>query len=143
MCFVFDNRRDVHERGDLVRRDAARHRFLQVREVAVDAAGDLPPPGGRRDHERAAILGADGARDKAARGESIENARQRRALVGEAAVQLGDRRRRRGGEQRQDVRLALRQAVVRQAGQIQADSVRRSMNGWNQTQRHGGDRPRE
>ena len=55
-------------------------------------------------------------------------------IVGQAAVELGDRRRRRGREQREDVRFALRQAGVTQAGQIQADPVRRSMNGWNQAQ---------
>ena len=49
-------------------------------------------------------------------------------------MELGDRRRRRGRQQREDVRLALRQAVLTQVGEVQADPVRRSMNGWNQAQ---------
>ena len=49
-------------------------------------------------------------------------------------MQLGNRCRRGGREERQNVRFALRQAVVTQIGQIQADPVRRSMDGWDQTQ---------
>jgi len=47
-------------------------------------------------------------------------------------VQFGDRRRRRRREEREDMGFALRQAVVTQTGQIQADPVRRSMDGGNQ-----------
>ena len=39
-----------------------------------------------------------------------------------------------GRQQRENVRLALRQPVVTQVGQIEADPVRRAMNRWNQTQ---------
>ena len=39
-----------------------------------------------------------------------------------------------GRQQREDVRFALRQAVVTQIGQVEADPVRRSMNRWNQAQ---------
>ena len=67
-------------------------------------------------------------------GEPIEDAGQRRALVREAAVEIRNRGRPRGREQRQDVRFALRQAVVTQIGEIEADPVRRSVNGWNQAQ---------
>ena len=134
MRLLLDHRHDLHERLDLVLGDTAGDRLLEIREVAMHAPGDPQAFRGRRDDKRAAILGADRARDEAALGEPIENAGQRRAFVGQAAVELGDRRRRRGREQREDVRFALRQAGVTQAGQIQADPVRRSMNGWNQAQ---------
>jgi len=54
-------------------------------------------------------------------------------LVGEATVQIGDRRRTGGRQQREDVRFTLRERVVTQIGQEQADPVRRPMNRWNQT----------
>ena len=102
--------------------------------MPVDASGNLDAARSGRDHERPAVLGADFARDQAASRQPIENARQRGALVREAAMQLGDRRRCRAREQRKDVRLALRQAVLTQIGQVETDSMCRSMNGGNQAQ---------
>ena len=49
-------------------------------------------------------------------------------------MEPGDRQRTGGRQQRQDVRLALRQAVVTQIGQIETDPVGRSVNGRDQTQ---------
>ena len=106
----------------------------EIDEVPVDAPGHLHPLGGGRDHERSAIRGADFARDQAALRQPIENARQRRTLVREAAMQLGNRRRRGSREQRQNVRFALRQPILTQIGQVEADPVSRSVNRWNQAQ---------
>ena len=100
----------------------------------MDAFRRLHASGGWRDHERPAIRSADFARDQTAVRQPIENARQRGALVREAAVQFGDRRRCRSCEQRKDVRFSLRQAIVTQIGQVETDPVRRSMNLWNQAQ---------
>ena len=134
MRLVLDRRHHLHERFHLAAGDAARHCLLEVGEVTVDAPGGRAPFGGRRDHERAAIRCADFACDQTAVRQPIEDARQRRALVREAAMELGDRRRRRGREQRQDVRFALRQAILTQIGQVEADPVCRSVDGWNQAQ---------
>ena len=132
--FVLDRRHHLHEPLQIVGGDAAADGLFEVREVPVYALGDLEALSGRRDHKRAAILRANFTRDETAVGQPIENARQRGALVREAAVQLGNRRRREGREEREDVGFALRQAVVTQIGQIQADPVRGSMNRWDQTQ---------
>ena len=123
---------DLQESADVLGRDAAGDRFLEIGEVALHAPRDLRAGCGRGDHERSAIARPDLAGDQTAGGEPIQNARERRAFVGEAPVQLGNRRWRRGREQRQDVRLALRQRVLTQTRQVQADAVRRSMNGRNQ-----------
>ena len=77
----------------------------------------------------------DVAGDETAIGEPIEDARQRRALVREAAVELGNRRRPRRGEQREDVRFTLRQAIVTQIREIQADPMGRPMNRRHEAQR--------
>ena len=84
----------------------------------MHASGHPASLRGWRDDEGAAVRGAYGAGDEAARRQAIQDARQRGALVGEAAMQLGDGRRTGGREQRQDVRLALRQRLVLQAGEV-------------------------
>ena len=53
-------------------------------------------------------------------------------------MQLGDRRRTGGREEREDVRLALRQRIVFQAGEVEADSVRGAVNRGDESQRHRG-----
>ena len=104
-------------------------------QVPVHAPGDLMPFARRRDHERAAIVGADLARDRS----RAPQADRECSSASSACARGRDAARRSSPapdarEQRQDVRLALRQAVVTQVGQVEADPVRRSMNGWNQTQ---------
>jgi hypothetical protein len=132
MRLLLDRRHDLHEPLDVVGGDAPRDRVLEIGEVAVDTPGRLHPFRRGRDHERPAILGADVARDEAALGKAIENTGQGRSLVRETAVQRGNRRRPGRRQQREDVRFALRQAVVTQVGQIEADSMRRAMNRGNQ-----------
>jgi len=141
--FVLDRRHHLHEPLHIAGRDAAGHRPLEVGQVTMHARGDRAPLGGRCDHERAAIGRADLARDEAALRQAIENARQRRPLVREAAMQFGDRGGRGRGQQRQNVRLALREAVVTQIGEIEADPVRRPVNRWNETQGHRRSSTRE
>lgn len=134
MGFVFRRGDDLQEPFHIVGGDAAGDGLFEFGQVPMHTSGNGGALRGRRDDEGAAIGGADVARDEAARGEPIEDAGQRRSLVGEAAMESGDRRRTGGRQQRQDVRLALRQTVVTQIGQIEADPVRRSMNRWNQAQ---------
>lgn len=133
MRFGFDRRDHVEEAADIRRRDAARDRALEIRQVIVDLPGDPPAFGGRGDEERPPIGRAHVAGDEPAIHEAIENARQRRSLVREAAVEILDRRRRRGRELREDVRLALRQPALPQVSQIQADAMRRAVDVRNQT----------
>jgi hypothetical protein len=133
MRLVFHGRHDFHESLEVGGGHATRDGLLQVGEMSVHASGQVAALRRRRDHERPAVGGPDRARDEAALGEPIENARERRSFVSESAVELGNRRRRGGGEQRENVRLALREAVLTQIGEIQPDPVRRSMDRWNQT----------
>ena len=141
--FVLHNRRDLHESLHVVGGHATADGFFEIGEMAVHTPGDLQPLGRGCNHERPAILRADLSRDEAASREPVENARQRGALVREAAMELGDRRRRRRREQGENVPLALRQAVVTQIGQIEADPVRRSVNEWDEAQGHVWDGPPE
>lgn len=134
MGFVFDRRNDSQKALHVLCADAARHRLFEIDQMPVDAASDLETLGGRSNHKRPPILRADLACDETARGEPIEDARQSRTFVRQAAMKFGDRRGRRRGEQRQDVPFALRQAVVTQIGQIEADPVRRSVNGRDEAQ---------
>ena len=128
------------------------HDLLEAAHVGGgDAAGDrrsrsarwLWTRGRRRGGRRAVGVmrnvrrssAPDLAGDETAVGEPIEDARQRRALVRQATMKVGNRRRPRGGEQREDVRLALRQAVLTQAGEIEADPMGRPMNRRHEAQR--------
>ena len=132
MCFLFDDGKDFQERPYLASRYPSAHGALELREAPVHAARNRPPLRCQRDDEGAAIGGADCARDQAAVGQPIEDARQRRALVRQAGVQLRDRRRRRRGKVRKDVRFALGKAVLAQVSEIQPDPVRRAVDWWNQ-----------
>ena len=132
----FDGGNHLHETADVAGRHAARDRALEIRQVIVHLPGDAPAFRRRRDDERTAIVGADLPRDEAAVHEAIENARERRALVGKPAVQISDGRRRRRGELREDVRLALRQPELAEVSEVEADPVRRSVDEWNQAERH-------
>ena len=86
--------------------------------MTVHASGGRTSFGRRRDHERAAVVGADLSRDETAVVEPIQDADQGRPFVREPAVQISDGGRRRGGEQREDVRFALREAAVRETGEV-------------------------
>ena len=117
-------------------------RRFERREVIADLPRELAALRGRVDDERPPIVRADFARDEPARREPIENARQRRALVREPAVQVGDGRGRRGGQVREDVRLALRQIVQAALGDVQADSMRGAMDRGDELHRGIADRVR-
>lgn len=132
--FFLDDRHHFDEAFHIVRSHAAADGLFQIDEVPMDAFRRLHASGGGRDHERPAIRGADFARDQTAVRQPIKNARERGALVREAAVQFGDRRGCGRCEQREDVRFTLRQAILTQIGQVETDPVRRSMNVWNQAQ---------
>lgn len=133
MRLGFDRRDHVEEAADIRRRDAPRDRTFEIRQVIVDLPGDPPAFGRRRDDERPSIGRSHVPGDEPAVHEAIENARQRRSLVREAAVEIRDRRRRRGRELREDVRLALRQPELPKVSQIQADSMRRAVDVRDQT----------
>ena len=135
MGFLLDGGHDLLEAPHVGARDAARDRLLEIGQVLVYPPGGAAAFRGRGDHEGPAVVDPDIARDETAIGEPIEDARQRRALVREATVEDRNRRRPRGGEQREDVRFALRQAIVTQIGEIQADPMGRSMNRRHEAQR--------
>jgi len=133
--FILDGSHDLLEAPHVGARDAARDGLFEISQVPVYPPGRAAAFRGRRDHECPAVVRPDIARDEAAIGEPIEDAGQRRALVREAAVKICNRRRPRGGEQREDVRFALRQALVTQFREIQADPMGRSMNRRHEAQR--------
>jgi len=133
--FGFDRVQDSREGVQVALRDVRRHGAFEVGQLLEHLAGDPAALGGERDHERAAIGFADLAGDQAAGDQPVQDAGQRRSLVGEALVQLADGQRARRGQQRQDVRFALRQHVRLPAGEIQADAMGGPMDGGDQPQR--------
>jgi len=118
MGLVLDRRHDLHERFHLAAGDAACDRLLEVGEMTVHTSGGRTSFGRRRDHERTAVVGADLSRDETAVVEPIQDTGQGRPFVREPAVQISDGGRRRRGEQREDVRFALREAAVRETGEV-------------------------
>ena len=116
--FRTDNLDHLQECADVAARHAARDGVLERREVAAHASGDGAASRRRRDDERAPVGFADRTRDEPAFDEAIQDARQRRSLVCEALVQLGNRRRRFRRQQGKDVRFALREAVVTEMGEV-------------------------
>lgn len=117
-------------------RDVGTDQPLQVGEMPMDLDGCLMPSCGQGYDKGSAIGSAYFARDQLARRQPVKDARERRALVREPFVQLGDGRCAAFGEQRQDVRLALRQRVLTEGREIQTDSVCGSMKRRNQAKRH-------
>jgi len=136
MGLVLNRSRHLQKRRQLAARDAAPHRALERRQACMHASGHGTPPRRQRDHERPSILGTNLARDQAAIDETVEDARERRSLVSQAAVQRGNRRRRGARELPQDVRLALREIVLTQIGEVESDPMRRAVNRRNQPERH-------
>ena len=136
MRLVFNRSRNFQKHFQLAGRNPPRDRPLERREMTVHAHRGGAPFCSGPDDERPAIVGADFSCDETAVDEPIEDARQRRALVREATVQLRDGRGRRRREKRQDVGFALRQAVVTQIGQVEADAMRRAVNRGNEAERH-------
>ena len=118
MRLVLDRRYHLHERFHLAAGNAARDRLFEIGEVTVHTTGSRAAFGRRRDHERAPVVGADLARNETPVVEPIQDAGQGRPFVREPAMQIRDGGRRRGGEQREDVRFALREAVVTEMGEI-------------------------
>ena len=90
----------------------------------------------QRDDERAAILGVRLAGDESMFDEAIENARQRRSLVCQTFVQFAYGRHPGLREMREDMRLALGQAVLTKEREVQADPVGRSMNRGDEQKLH-------
>ena len=108
--------------------DLPRDRLFERGQVAMDIQRHTAAARGHINHEGPPIRRADLARDQAAIDQAVENARQRRSLVGEPAVELGDRRRRMDRKLREDVRVALREAVLPQVSEVQPDPMRRAMD---------------
>jgi hypothetical protein len=132
----FHRREHPRKRAHLVGRKSPGDRALERFEMTMDAGGDLPAARRGLDEERPAIRRSDVPGDEAAPGEAIENAGQRRSFVRKAPVQARDGRRAGRREVGEDVRFALRQAELTDVREIQADPVCRSMNRWNEAQRH-------
>ena len=105
--FVLESGDNPQKSLHIVAGDAASDSLLEVAEMTVHASRHPAALGGRRDDKRATVGGADLARDEAPLGEPIEDARQRRSIVRESAMEIGDGRPRRGHQQCEDVRLAL------------------------------------
>src|SRR6185369_14739532 len=136
VCLLFHGGQHLHEPADVVARHSRGGGPLEIREVTMHARGHAASLRGWRDDEGAAVRVTYGAGDEAARRQAIQDARQGGALVGEAAMQVGDRRRTGGREQREDVRLALRQRLVFQASEVEADAVRGAVNRGHESKRH-------
>lgn len=98
----------------------------------MDPRRHSPPLRRRVDDERPPVVDARLTRDETSPGEAVENARQRRSLVRQPGVQVGDRRGRGGRQVREDVGLSLRQVVLAEVSEIEADAMRRTVDGGNQ-----------
>jgi hypothetical protein len=136
MRLVLNRSRNLQKRFQLAARNPPRDRLLERRKMPVHARCGRAPRRGGRDDERPPIVGADVAPDQTAVDEPIQDACQRRSLVREPFVQLGNRRRRGCRQKREDVRLALRQPAVTEGGEVEVDSMRRAMDRRYQTQPH-------
>lgn len=100
--------------------------------MPVDLRRNLASARRRVDHERAPVRDAHLTCNQPTLDEPIENAGQRRSLVRQAGVQVGDGGGRRPCEVREDVRFSLRQAVLAKLSEIQADAMCRAVNRGNQ-----------
>jgi hypothetical protein len=133
---MLDQRHHLDEGPQICGGDAADDAALERREMLQDTRGDGAAAGRRRDDEGAAIGFGNGAGDEPPLREPVEDAGQRRSLVGEPVVKLADGRGGCLGEQRENVRLALREVVLTQGGQIEADAVRRAVDRRHDLERH-------
>ena len=91
MRLVFHRRYDLHEALDVGRGHALCDGRFELHQVIVHAPGGLTPFGRRRDQEGTPVGLPNVARDELTIDQAVENAGERRPLVGQAAVQIGDR----------------------------------------------------
>ena len=87
---VLERVEDACEGGNVARRHAREHASLERHEMGRDLAGERPAAGREIDHERSPVARIRPPLDQAALLEAVEDARQRRALVCERAMELGD-----------------------------------------------------
>jgi len=90
--------------------------------------GDAAARRGQGDDEGAPVGRPDRTGDQLPLRDAVQDARERRALVGEHAVELADRSGARGREMGEDVGLTLGE-TLRQVGEVEPDPVGRSMDG--------------
>lgn len=128
----FHHAQHLQERPDVFLRHAAAHGTLERRQMLVDLRRDIASLRRRLDDERPPVVDAHVTRDEPTLGEPIENAGQRRTLVREAGVEVGDCRGRGGRQVREDVRFSLREAMLAKVSEIQADAMRRAVDWGNQ-----------
>ena len=101
--------------------------------MTADAARQLSTFRGQQ-HQKSAPIGfPDFSFNQTTIFKAIENTGQCRSLVGKTVMEIGNFRRRRMREHREDVRLALRQSALAQVIEIKADPVCRAVNWMNKT----------
>jgi hypothetical protein len=89
MSFAFQRCDNVVEALDVGACYVPRDIALEIRQMTVDAAGELSTVCRKSDKKRAAISRADLARDQAAVGEAVKDAGQGGSLVCKTAVEIG------------------------------------------------------
>jgi hypothetical protein len=107
MGFLLQNRDDVLEAFNLGRGCAFHDRLLKRGKVAAHAPRHGPTFGSQFHPKCPAIGLTNFPRDHSASSQPIENTGQRRSLMGEAAMKIGNFRGRGMVEQGENVRLAL------------------------------------
>lgn len=91
--------------------------------MAIDALRQRPAFGCGRNNKGATIRFAHFPCDQSALGQTIENAGQRRSLVRETPMEIGDAGWRRLSEKSEDMGFTLGQLILRQDIEIKADPV--------------------
>ena len=134
-CGLFERGEDGFEALAIAWRRMGQRSGFETGQRVVHPARHGAPGRGQADHERAPVGLAGVAQDQVAIGQPIEHAGQRRAAMGEGAVQLAHRAAAMRRQVIQDVRLGLRHAQLRQPAHVEADPVRGAVQVRNEPKR--------
>ena len=124
-----DDTQHLQESADIFLVTSA-NSVLERSQMLVNLRRELSPFRRRVDGEGAPVF--DARRVINPRCQPIENAGERRSFVRQPGVEFRDRRGRGRRQMGEDVRLSLRQPVLAKISEVQADAMRRTVDGRNE-----------
>lgn len=104
--------------------------------MPADTSSQFPALCCEHNNETAPVRRADFSGNQSAIGQSVEDAGQCRSFVGEAAVKIAHMRGGGIGQQRENMRLALREVFLAQFTEIKPDPMCGSVNRMDEMQWH-------
>ncbi len=130
-----DSLENFRKGGDILTIGSAKRFLFQTLQNAMNFRGNQSARARQRNDERPPVTQARFPRQQSARLQPVENARQRRTLVRERTMQIGDGRIPRFGEMTEDMRFRLGE-IRHVAGDVESNTMSRAVNPEDQLKLH-------